>query len=61
MEIPCEYQFPGDQFSVSWLKTKLSKEGFSSSKESYNIGNGNATETATVIVLDAIVLNDMFA
>ena len=28
LEIPCEYQFMGDAFSISWLKEKLQKEGF---------------------------------
>ena len=28
LEIPCEYQFMGDAFSISWLKDKLQKEGF---------------------------------
>ena len=28
LEVPCEYFFTGDKFSISWLKTKLEKEGF---------------------------------
>ena len=28
LEVPCEYFFKGDKFSISWLKTKLEKEGF---------------------------------
>ena len=28
LEIPCEYQFMDDAFSISWLKEKLQKEGF---------------------------------
>ena len=28
LEIPCEYQFMGDAFSISWLKEKPQKEGF---------------------------------
>ena len=27
LEIPCEYQFVGDTFSISWLEKKLQKEG----------------------------------
>ena len=28
LEIPCEFQFTGDEFSINWLKEKLTKEGF---------------------------------
>ena len=28
LEIPCEYQFIGDAFSINWLKEGLQKEGF---------------------------------
>lgn len=28
LEIPCEFHFTGDAFSISWLKAKLKKEGF---------------------------------
>ena len=28
LQIPCEYHFMGDVFSISWLKEKLQKEGF---------------------------------
>ena len=28
LEVPCEYRFTGDSFSINWLKTKLTKEGF---------------------------------
>ena len=28
VEIPCEYQFICDAFSISWLIEKLQKEGF---------------------------------
>ena len=30
LEIPCEYQFIGDAFSINWLQEKLQKEGFNS-------------------------------
>ena len=44
-------------FPLVGSKQAQQRELLSSSKESYNIGNGNATETAndcTVIVLDAM-------
>ena len=28
LEIPCEFHFTGDEFSINWLKEKLKKEGF---------------------------------
>ena len=28
LEIPCEFHFAGDEFSINWLKKKLKKEGF---------------------------------
>ena len=28
IEVRCEYFVTGDKFSISWLKTKLEKEGF---------------------------------
>ena len=28
LEVPCEYHFTGDKFSITWLETKLQKEGF---------------------------------
>jgi len=28
LEVPCEYHFAGDKFSITWLETKLQKEGF---------------------------------
>ena len=28
LQIPCEYQFMGDAFSINWLKEKLQKEAF---------------------------------
>ena len=28
LEIPCEYAFTGDSFSINWLKTKLIKKEF---------------------------------
>ena len=28
LEIPCEYRFEGDSFSISWLKNKLIEEEF---------------------------------
>ena len=27
-EIPCEFHFTGDEFSINWLREKLKKEGF---------------------------------
>jgi len=28
LEIPCEFHFTGDEFSINWLKQKLKKAGF---------------------------------
>lgn len=28
LEIPCEYCFTGDEFSIQWLKSKLEEQGF---------------------------------
>jgi len=28
LEIPCEYSFTGDKFSIQWLKSKLEEQGF---------------------------------
>ena len=28
LEVPCEYKFTGDKFSIAWLESKLDKEGF---------------------------------
>ena len=28
LEIPCEFHYAGDEFSINWLKKKLKKEGF---------------------------------
>ena len=28
LEVPCEYHFIGDAFSISWLKQKLQNEGY---------------------------------
>ena len=28
LEVPCEYLFAGDKFSIAWLESKLDKEGF---------------------------------
>ena len=28
LDVPCEFHFTGDAFSIAWFKTKLAKEGF---------------------------------
>jgi len=28
LEIPCEYSFTRDEFSIQWLKSKLEEQGF---------------------------------
>ena len=28
LEVPCDYDIRGDQFSINWLQSKLKKEGY---------------------------------